>query len=93
VPKYKLTIHRRVHKFIKNLEDKTIKNPIINTLTKLENYPLTLREMDIEKIKGMERTFRIRIGMYRIIFHVDKNEKTIYVAHAETRKRAYEGLS
>jgi mRNA interferase RelE/StbE len=93
VPKYKLTIHRRVYKFIKNLEDKNIKNAIIHTLTKLENYPLTLREIDVEKIKGLKRTFRIRIGKYRIIFYVDKDEKTIYVTHAETRKRAYKGLS
>jgi mRNA-degrading endonuclease RelE of RelBE toxin-antitoxin system len=45
--------------------------------------------MDIEKIKGLEKTFRIRIGKYRIIFHVDKTEKTIYITHAEARKKAY----
>ena len=43
--------------------------------------------MDIKKIKGLEKTFRIRIGKYRIIFHVDKTEKTIYITHAKTRKK------
>lgn len=89
MPKYKVIAHRRVHKFISDLKDENVKNTIKDTLTKLENYPITLREIDVEKIKGLERTFRIRIGKYRIIFYADKNEKTIYVTHAEIRKRAY----
>jgi mRNA-degrading endonuclease RelE of RelBE toxin-antitoxin system len=48
--------------------------------------------MDIEKIRGLEKTFRIRIGKYRIIFHVDTSEKTVYVTHAEARKKAYTKL-
>ena len=45
--------------------------------------------MDIEKIKGLKRVFRIRIGKYRVIFFVDKTERTIYVSHAKIRKRKY----
>jgi len=93
VPKYKVIAHQRVHKFISDLKDENVKNTIKDTLTKLENYPIILREMDVEKIKGLKKTFRIRIGKYRIIFHVDKTEKTIYVAHAEIRKKAYKRLS
>jgi mRNA-degrading endonuclease RelE of RelBE toxin-antitoxin system len=74
------------------MKDENLKNMVKDALTKLEDYPVTLREMDVEKIKGLERTFRIRIGKYRIIFHVDKTEKTIYVTHAEARKRVYEKL-
>jgi len=39
--------------------------------------------------KDSEETFRIRIGQYKIIFHIDKNEKTIYVTHLDARKRVY----
>jgi mRNA-degrading endonuclease RelE of RelBE toxin-antitoxin system len=42
---------------------------------------------------GLEKTFRIRIGKYRIIFHVDKMEKTIYVTHADSRKKVYTRFS
>ena len=35
-------------------------------MAKLENYPITLREMDVEKVKGLDKTFRIRIGEYKI---------------------------
>ena len=89
MPKYKVIAHRRVHKFIRNLKDETLKETIMTHLAKLEDYPITLREMDIEKVKGLEKTFRIRIGKYRVIFHVDKTEKTIYVTDAEARKKAY----
>jgi len=93
VPNYKVIAHRRVHKFISNLKDPNLKNTVINTLTNLQNYPITLREMDVEKIKRLEKTFRLRIGKYRIIFHVDNAEKTIYVTHAETRKKIYKKIS
>ena len=93
MPNYKVIAHRRVHKFINKLKDPNLQNTVIDTLTKLENYPITLREMDIEKIKGLEKTFRLRIGKYRIIFHVNNAEKTIYVTHAETRKKIYKKTS
>jgi hypothetical protein len=56
VPKYKVIAHRRVHKFISDLKDENVKNTIKDTLTKLENYPIILREMDVEKIKGLKKT-------------------------------------
>ena len=92
MPKYKVIAHRRVHKFINTLKDDNLKGTITKHLAKLENYPITPREMDIKKIKGLEKTFRIRIGKYRIIFKVDKTEKTIYITHAEARKKAYTKL-
>ena len=93
MPKYNVIAHRRVYRFISDLKDEKLRSMVKDTLTKLENYPLTLREMDVEKIKGLDKTFRIRIGKYRIIFYVDKTEKTIYVTHAETRKKVYTKLS
>ena len=92
MPKYKIITHRRVHKFLSSLKDKNLKQTITNHITKLQDYPLSLREMDVEKIKGMDKTFRIRIGKHRIIFYADTKEKTIYVTHAEDRKKAYTKL-
>lgn len=89
MPKFKVITHRRVHRFISELKDENLKNIIKDEIAKLENYPLSLRETDVEKVRGLDKTFRIRIRKYRIIFHVDKKEKTIYVTHAEARKRVY----
>ena len=60
VPKYNVIAHRRAHKFMSELKNENLKNIMKNTLTKLENYPITLRELHIEKIKSLDRTFRIR---------------------------------
>lgn len=92
MPKYKVLAHRRVHKFLTTLTDEKLKRNITSHIKKLENYPVTLTEMDIKKIRGLEKTFRIRIGKYRIIFHVDTSEKIVYVTHGGTRKKAYTKL-
>lgn len=89
MPNYKVLAHRRVQKFLAALKDENLKHSVKEQLKKLQDYPLTLNEMDTKKIKGLDKTFRIRIGKYRIIFHVDKDKKTIYVTHAETRKKVY----
>ncbi|RLI08856.1 hypothetical protein DRO42_05575 [Candidatus Bathyarchaeota archaeon] len=89
MPRFKVIAHRRVHKFIRTLRNEKLKHAIIEALEKLEDYPLSLREMDVERIKGLKKTFRVRVGQHRIIFHVDKNEKIIYVTHLDTRKKIY----
>ena len=67
---------------LKELRDEAVKERIKETLLKLVDYPLSLRELDVEKLEGAERTFRVRIGRYRLIFHVDKNERTNSVCNA-----------
>ena len=89
MPKFKVIAHRRVHKFLRTLRNDALKNSIIEALEKLEDYPISLREMDVETIKGLKKTFRIRVGQHRIIFHVDKPERTIYVTHLDTREKVY----
>jgi mRNA-degrading endonuclease RelE of RelBE toxin-antitoxin system len=89
VPKCSVIAHCRVYKFLKSLKDENLKHAVIQNIANLEDYPLSLRTMDIEKIQGLEKTFRIRIGKYRIIFHFDSEENKIYVTHVDTRKTAY----
>ena len=52
MPKYKVIAHRRVYKFLKELTDQALKNTFKDHIIKLEDYPLSLREMDTEKIKA-----------------------------------------
>jgi len=86
---YKILIHRRVIKFLEKMADEELKKRLKEAISYLANYPLVLRRLDIEKLEGLERTYRIRIGNYRIIFHVDKKERTIYVTHIGHRKSIY----
>ena len=92
MPKYAVIAHRRVYKLIKELREENLKKTIKNCISELQNYPTSLREMDVEKIRGSERTFRLRTGKSRVIFRVDKAERTIYVTHLEARKKAYTKL-
>jgi mRNA interferase RelE/StbE len=89
VPKYKIIAHRRVLKFLKETTDQTQKSTIKEHITKLEDYPLSLRQMDTEKISGVKNTFRLRVGKLRLLFFVDNTEQIIYVTHIEARKKAY----
>ncbi|MBF0556853.1 MAG: type II toxin-antitoxin system RelE/ParE family toxin [Nitrospirae bacterium] len=41
------------------------------------------------KLKGLYRSYRIRIGLYRVIYQVDTTEKIITVYHVRHRKDAY----
>jgi len=52
-----------------------------------------LRQLDVEKLEGINNIFRIRIGDYRVIFYVDKEERTIYVVLVEHRKHVYKEFS
>jgi mRNA-degrading endonuclease RelE of RelBE toxin-antitoxin system len=89
VPKYKVVAHRRVHKFLDGLHDQALKKTLIDHIAKLEDYPLSLREMDTEKIQGLKDTFRLRVGKHGVIFYVDKADGTIYVTDVIARKKAY----
>ena len=89
MPKFRVIAHRRVHKFLRTLRNERLKQTLIEAMERLEDYPVSLREMDVATIKGLKKTFRIRVGQHRIIFYVDKPEKTIYITHLDTRKKAY----
>jgi hypothetical protein len=53
VPKYKVVAHRKVYKFLNELSDKSLKVAFKDHISKLEDYPLSLREMDTEVIRGV----------------------------------------
>jgi mRNA interferase RelE/StbE len=89
VPEYKVVAHRKVYKFLTDCSDPTLKIMFKERIAKLEYYPLSLREMDAEVIRGVKNTFRLRVGGYRIIFFVDKPAATIYVTDIKLRKKAY----
>ena len=75
MPKYKIVAHRKVYKFLNEVSDQALKKSFKDHIAKLEDYPLSLREMDTEIIRGVKDTFRLRIGGYRIIFFVDKDRR------------------
>jgi len=89
---YNVFIHRKAKKFLESLTEKKLREKIKETIFSLSRYPYVLRELDVEKLVGMEGTYRVRIGDIRIIFVVDKNERTIYVTHIGYRGSIYRNI-
>ena len=90
MPRYAVIAHSRVMKVLEKLSEEAVKKRIKETLEKLSDYPLSLRELDVEKLQGAERTFRARVGRYRLIFYVDKKERAVFVTHLGKRESIYE---
>jgi len=90
MPEYRILAHKRVLKFLQNLKDGSLKNRLKETIRELSNYPIALKKLDVEKLEGLERSYRIRVGEYRIIFVVDKRERTIFLTHIGKRESVYE---
>ena len=53
------------------------------------NHSFAPIRLNIKKLKGYENTYRIRVGSWRIIYRVNKNEKSIVIYDILQRKGAY----
>ncbi|MDI9642680.1 MAG: type II toxin-antitoxin system RelE/ParE family toxin [Archaeoglobales archaeon] len=47
---------------------------IKDRISKLAFFPLV--RLDVKKLKGFEKTYRLRVGDYRVIFEFEKDEYT-----------------
>lgn len=90
MPDFKILAHKKVLKFLQSVKDETLKNRIKEVLLELEDYPIALRKLDIEKLEGLDKAYRIRIGEYRVIFVVDKKQRIIFITHIGKRESIYE---
>lgn len=68
--------YKKVKKMPKNIQKRALE-----VLKLLENFPFI--RLDIKKLKGKERSFRVRIGRYRILFILVNNK--IYVSDIDIR--------
>jgi mRNA-degrading endonuclease RelE of RelBE toxin-antitoxin system len=62
---------------------KNVQKRALEVLKLLENFPFI--RLDIKKLKGKERSFRVRIGRYRILFILADNK--IYVSDIDIRSK------
>jgi len=44
------------------------------------------------KLSGSERTYRLRVGDYRVIYEVDPEAQTVVIYHIRHRREAYRAL-
>lgn len=55
----------------------------------LEKYLASPEILDLKKLKGQKSHWRIRVGVYRIILLITREEDTTYVLRVRHRQKAY----
>jgi mRNA interferase RelE/StbE len=83
---YEIIITKAVGKEIKALP-KHIQTNVINHIWALAEQP---RPQGCRKLVGEENLWRIRVGHYRIIYHIQDEQITIEIVRVRHRKEVYE---
>ena len=84
-PAWRVQIHRKV---LKDLE--RLPKPIVQrTWQVIERLAVTQLPDDAVAVKGHESVYRIRIGDYRLIYHLGAETITVLVLRVGHRKDVY----
>ncbi len=85
---YEIILTHQAIKHIKGLPQH-IKHRLREVLDTLKDYPIPIREYDVKKVRGENRTYRIRLGKYRLIYEIDEKAEEIRILGISHRKKAY----
>ncbi len=85
---YKITIKPSVGKDIHGLTVNLV-NRILETIESLATEPFP---SGVVKLEGSDKTFRIRVGEYRVIYKFTSTEKLIEVLRVRHRRDVYRKL-
>jgi mRNA interferase RelE/StbE len=80
---FKVFIHPKAEKQLGKIPEG---EKIREKLKSLVNFPDV---RNVVRVQGSKSTYRLRIGRYRALFEVFKNEKIIVVAKVDVRGRIY----
>ncbi|HJH29626.1 MAG TPA: type II toxin-antitoxin system RelE/ParE family toxin [Methanosarcinaceae archaeon] len=83
--KYSIYFKKGTKKFLDRL-DKIQKKRIKERLLILSDNPFP---ENVKTVVGMENVLRLRIGDFRLLYILDRNEKEIYVVKIDKRSRVY----
>jgi len=83
---YELRLARSARKELDALPDTVL----ARVARALDALPATPRPRDCKKLRGASDLWRVRVGDFRIIYHVDDRARLIEVRAIRDRKDAYE---
>lgn len=63
---------------------------VVEAIKLLSINPVPARHYDVKKLKGLEDTFRIRIGKIRIVYTIIWGDKVILVSRIGERESVYD---
>jgi len=82
---YKIEISKSANRDIRKIEVKFVKS-IFETIKDLSDNPYPFQSI---KLKGSENSYRLRVGNYRVLYEINKNERCVVVYHIRHRREAY----
>ncbi|EEB73196.2 type II toxin-antitoxin system RelE/ParE family toxin [Thermococcus sp. AM4] len=82
----KILISRKAAKELLDVPEKE-RELIKDRISKLAFFPLA--RLDVQKLRGYQNVYRLRVGEYRIIFEYQKREKVIKVLKIGKRENVY----
>ena len=66
-----------------------VKRQVEETLKVLQTKPIPARTYDIKKMRGVEDTYRIRLGDTRIVYTIKRGQRIIVIHYIGSREKAY----
>ena len=81
---YLLVIRPRAEKNFSKIPSK-LQEKILKSLKRLEEDPFQLG-LDIKKLVGTKRSYRMRVGELRVIYEMNTTAKEIYVTDIDFRR-------
>ena len=83
---YSVSLSKQAEKFISRSEKKLAQR-LFDTISRLEQEPVP---HDAKTIEGSNRTFRVRVGKYRILYTINPSTKEILVVRIDHREKVYD---
>ena len=84
---FKVRVNRRVERALEELPVH-VSDRVSELIDELGRDPVP-RSFDVEKIRGMADTYRVRVGDYRVLYSVDWRSREITVFKVAPRGKAY----
>lgn len=81
---YKVQIEKRAKKELEKIPKEYL-NKVINVIFRLSKKPI---HVSSRKLMGVEG-YRLRVGPYRILYDIDRKNKTVNVYRIKHRKESY----
>lgn len=86
---YKVEIKNSAQKDIRKLPSKESRSRVIGIIEGLYTNPIP---EDSKKIKGSKNIYRIRQGVYRVVYQLYQDKLIVVVIRVRHRKDVYKGL-
>ena len=84
---YTVVIPKSVYRDLSKLHSSML-DRMESVLLSLENTP---RPDGVKKLQGFQDRYRIRVGVYRVVFKIDDNQNRVTILRVRHRSDVYRG--